>query len=130
MIGNKIFLDTNVIIDVFSGNKFIADKIKDYSNIFISSIVLGELYVGVNRVENKEKHLKMLLSFLEICEILTVDDKTAQFFGEISAGLYKKGKPIPTNDIWIAASVKQHNLLLISRDKHFIEIENLSLENW
>jgi tRNA(fMet)-specific endonuclease VapC len=97
---------------------------------YISSIVLGEHYVGINRVINKNKHLNKLTAFLEMCTILDVDQTTAQFFGEITEALYKKGKPIPTNDIWIAATVKQHNLKLISRDKHFAEVGDILLESW
>ncbi|WP_426669832.1 type II toxin-antitoxin system VapC family toxin [Mucilaginibacter sp. McL0603] len=130
MTGNKIFLDSNIIIEVFAGNKEIADKLNGLPTFYISSIVLGELYVGINRVLNKNKHLNKLTEFLELCTILEVDQTTAQFFGEITAALYKKGKPIPTNDIWIAATVKQHNLKLISRDKHFTEIDDMLLESW
>jgi len=61
--------------------------------------VLGELYVGVHRVVNKVKHEKKLLDFLGLCEVILVDTATSQKFGEISAALYKKGKPIPSNDI-------------------------------
>jgi tRNA(fMet)-specific endonuclease VapC len=130
MTGNKIFLDSNIIIEVFSGNKLIADKVNNLLPFYISSIVLGELYVGINRVANKSKHLEKLISFLELCTILDIDSATARYFGEIMATLYKKGKPIPTNDVWIAATVKQHNLTLISRDKHFEEIDDILLESW
>lgn len=130
MSGDKIFLDSNIIIELFSGNKAISEKIKSYPSIYISSIVLGELYIGVNRVFNKEKHLKKLNSFLELCTLLDVDAETARHFGEITAYLYKKGKPIPTNDVWIASSVKQDGLLLITRDQHFREIEEVISESW
>jgi tRNA(fMet)-specific endonuclease VapC len=130
MTGNKIFLDTNIIIDLFSGDKLIADKINLLPDFYISSRVLGELYVGINRVANKTKHLQKLFAFLQACTVFDVDQTTAQFFGEIAAALYKKGKPIPTNDIWIAATVRQHNLVLISRDRHFREVDNILLETW
>lgn len=115
---------------MFAGNKVIADKINDLSNFYISSIVLGELYVGINRVTNKTKHLQKLTSFLELCTVLNVDEGTAKLFGEITAALYKRGKPIPTNDIWIAASIKQRGLTLISRDKHFAEVDDILIESW
>jgi tRNA(fMet)-specific endonuclease VapC len=130
MTGNNIFLDSNVIIEIFAGNKVLADKINELPSFYISSIVLGELYIGINRVVNKKKHLNKLTSFLELCTVLNIDKTTARFFGEITASLYKKGKPIPTNDVWIAASVIQHNLLLISHDKYFKEIDNILLESW
>ncbi|SRR5260221_13013040 len=99
MTGNKIFLDSNIVIEIFSGNKSIADKINELPVFYISSIVLGELYVGINRVANKGKHLNKLVSFLDLYTVLDIDSTTAQFFGEITVALYKKGKPIPTNDV-------------------------------
>jgi len=130
MTGNKIFLDSNIVIEIFAGNKLIADKISELPTFYISSIVLGELYVGINRVLNKTKHLNKLTEFLELCTVLDIDHITARFFGEITASLYKKGKPIPTNDIWIAATTKQYDLKLISRDKHFAEVDDILLESW
>ena len=63
MTGNKIFLDSNIVIEVFSGNKNIADKIHELPDFYISAIVLGELYVGINRVVNKKKAFKQTLLF-------------------------------------------------------------------
>ena len=106
MTGNKILLDTSIIIEVLNGNKKIADKINDLKGFSVSSIVLGELFVGINRVANKLKHFKMLSDFIELCTVINVDKDTAVCYGELTASLYKKGKPLPTNDIWIAAIAK------------------------
>lgn len=125
-----MLLDTNIVIEVFDGNKDIADKINKLPEFYITSIVLGELYIGVNRVTNKAKHLKKLNDFLKLCTVLEVDSVTAVHYGEIIASLYKKGKPIPVNDVWIAASAIQHGLTLITRDKHFSEIAGLSIKSW
>ena len=130
MTGSKFFLDTNIIIEVFDGNKAIADNINKLENFYISSIVLGELYVGINRMTNKSMHLKKIVSLLDLCTVIDVDSITAEYFGEITAALYKKGRPVPSNDIWIAASSKQHELTLVTRDKHFSEIQGLDIISW
>ncbi len=130
MTGNRFLLDTNIVIEVFEGNNEIAEKINILPEFYISVVVLGELYIGVNRVVNKAKHLKKLEDFLELCTVLNTDNVTARFYGETVARLYKKGKPLPVNDIWIAASVMQHGLTLITRDKHFDEIEGLKIKAW
>ena len=130
MIGNNLLIDTNIIIEIFEGNTEIADKINAAAGILISTIVLGELYIGINRVSNKAKHLKKLDSFLSLCEILDIDAETSKHYGEITASLYKKGKPIPSNDIWIAATAKRYDLRLVTRDKHFNQIEKLRIEHW
>ncbi len=130
MIGDKIALDTNIVIEVLSGNTEIARKINELPVVLISSIVLGELYIGINRVTNKKKHLKRFNSFLSGCTVIDIDAETAVHYGEMVAKLYKKGKLIPTNDIWIAASAKQHGHTLITRDKHFKEIDGVEIQHW
>jgi tRNA(fMet)-specific endonuclease VapC len=59
-----------------------------------------------------------------------VDEGTSIAYGNIKAALRKKGKPIPENDIWIAAIAKRYELVLIFRDKHFKEIESISIKSW
>ncbi|HXL56488.1 MAG TPA: type II toxin-antitoxin system VapC family toxin [Chitinophagaceae bacterium] len=130
MTGNNILLDTNIIIEVFDGNKAIADNINQLPIFYISSIVPGELYIGINRVTNKAKHIKMLNNFLRLCIVLNIDSVTAKYYREMISVLYKKGKPLPTNDVWIVATAKQHNLTLISRDRHFKEIDGINVKNW
>ena len=125
MTGNNFLVDTNIVIEVFKGNKEIADYLYKLPEILISSIVLGELYIGINRVANRAKHLKRLNDFLKLTTILNVDDETAAIYGAIIADLYKLGKPIPTNDVWIAAIAIQYNLTLLTADRHFEEIDNL-----
>ncbi len=115
----------NIVIEVFKGDKLIAGKIDKLKSFYIPAIVLGELYVGINRVVNKAKHLKMLHKFLELSTVISIDEETTKYYGEIVAALYKKGKPIPINDAWIAASAKQHEFTLITRDKHFNEIKDI-----
>lgn len=56
--------------------------------------------------------------------------ETSQQYGKIKNGLRVKGRPIPENDIWIAAICKQHGLTLISRDEHFKEIDGLPITAW
>ena len=130
MTGNKVLLDTSIVIELFSGNTEIADKINKLSAFSISATVLGELYIGIHRVANRSKHLKILSDFMELCTVLDTNKDTAKHYGEIVSSLYKKGKPIPTNDIWIAASARQHGYTLITRDKHFKSIEDLTVKHW
>jgi tRNA(fMet)-specific endonuclease VapC len=60
--------------------------------------------------------------------IVPCDQATAQIYGEIKAGLRKKGRPLPDNDIWIAAQAIQHSGIIVSRDRHFREVEGLQVE--
>ena len=69
--------------------------------------------------------MKRLNDFLKLTTILNVDGDTSVIYGELIADLYKLGKPIPTNDVWIAATAIQYNLTLLSSDKHFEKINHL-----
>ena len=72
----------------------------------------------------------MIDGFATAVPVLACDGDTARYYGEIKAGLRARGRPIPENDIWIAAISRQHNLTLVSRDTHFGEVNNLIVETW
>ena len=129
MIGNKYLLNTNIIVEIFKGNKIIAEKVNKLSEFYISAIVSGELFVGTNRVINKDAHLKRLNDLL-FTKVFPIDNITSKIYGKIVADLFKKGKPIPLNDIWIAATTFQHELVLITSDSHFTEIDDLKVKYW
>lgn len=127
MTGNKFLVDTNIVIDLFKGNIRATTFFEEQEqNIFIPAIAIGELYLGAYRSANFVKHLQEVEDFILRCPVLPVDIVTAKYYGIVKASLLKKGKPIPENDIWIAASGMQHDLRLIARDKHFKEIDGLN----
>jgi len=125
--GNNYLLDTSIIIEIFNGNVKVADRVNSLKKFAVSTIVLGELYTGINRVVNKAKHQKMLNDFLQLCQVMDVDSNTSKHYGEIMSQLHKKGKPIPTKDVWIAALSIQHKHMLITTDKHFNEIDGINV---
>jgi len=75
-------------------------------------------------------NLERLDSFVFHGEVLSCGVETAQHYGVIKSNLRKKGRPIPENDIWIAATVQQYGLTLVPRDIHFQVIEDLAIERW
>lgn len=128
MTGSNIILDTSAIIELFKGNSVVASLLKTEITFKIPSIVLGELYFGVYRSANAAKHTQQVKKFVENCEVLIVDAETAEIYATIKTKLLNKGKPIPENDIWIAAIAMQYNLSLVTFDKHFSKVEDLKLE--
>lgn len=62
--------------------------------------------------------------------VLGCDAETARRYGEVKNGLRQKGRPIPENDIWIAAIALQYDLTLVARDVHFGEVDGLKVEAW
>ena len=125
----RILIDTNVYVAFKSGNAEVLNTFRRVDYIGISAIVLGELLGGF-RTGNKEKqNLKELDEFLSAPRVGTipVDETTSEFYAEIYRVLRQKGTPIPTNDLWIAATAMQHGLALYSMDAHFYRIEGLVL---
>lgn len=98
--------------------------------MFVPAIVLGELYYGAYKSTRVTENLLKIDEFATTGTILVSDKRTAREYGEIKSRLRAKGRPIPENDIWIAAIAKQHVLTLVTRDAHFGEVDGLAVEGW
>jgi tRNA(fMet)-specific endonuclease VapC len=129
-MNGRYLLDTNIIIALFAGEAVVGDQIRQAQELFVPSIALGELYYGAIRSNQKQENLNRLQQFVVANVILECDEETAEWYGHIKAQLARKGRPIPENDIWIAAIAKQYNLTLVSRDGHFDEIGDLYMQEW
>ena len=127
--GNYL-LDTNIIIGMFTGDRTIAKKIQRGNNWFLASPAVGELYYGARKSDKITENLHRVNTFVEEHVFLSCDLDTAQWYGIIKEQLQRKGRPIPNNDIWIAAIAMQHGLILVTRDSHFNEVESLRTEHW
>ncbi len=130
MAGNKYLLDTNIISAWLSGEKTIADKIDAATAIYIPLIVIGELYYGAFYSEQKQKNIHDIEKLARRYKVLLADKETAKEYGKIKAALRKKGRPIPENDVWIAAMAVQHKTVLATRDNHFKEVATLKTVKW
>ncbi len=130
MTGNKFLLDTNIITAWLKGEKPIADKIDNAKEIYIPIIAIGELYYGAlysTRIEKNISDIKRITSYYNV---LLIDEAVTLIYGNIKAALRKKGKPIPENDIWIAAIAQHYELAIVTRDKHFKEIDTIKAKSW
>jgi tRNA(fMet)-specific endonuclease VapC len=130
MAGNKVLLDTNIISALLKGDTLVADQIDNASEVYISSIVIGELFYGAEYSVKIEQNIANIKQLIATYNILNIDDETAMVYGKIKADLRKKGTPIPENDIWIASAAVQHKLKLSTRDKHFHQITGLKTLAW
>lgn len=129
-MSGRILLDTNIVIAFFAQEPGIADQMQAADAFFIPSIVLGELYFGARKSGKPAQNLKRIDELAVKTAILDCNAETAQQYGQVKDDLRRKGRPIPENDIWIAALAVQHNLTLISRDAHLNQVDNLSLTSW
>ena len=123
-------LDTNIITALLKSEPGIADKIDQADTVYMSSTILGELYYGALNSNQSVKLTNAIRKVLRICKLFYIDHHTSLLYGEIKAQLRRDGKMIPENDIWIAASAKQHSVILISRDEHFDFIEGITTSKW
>lgn len=125
----RVLLDTNVVIPFFSGEKSVSQRLAK-AEVCVSSTVLGELYFGARKSANVSANLSKIEQFAATVQVLSCDAVTARVYGQIKDQLRSKGRPIPENDIWIAAVALQYGLPLATRDDHFKEIDGLRTERW
>ena len=126
----KVLLDTNIVIAIFADEASVKQQLAIVGEIFIPSIVLGELYYGARKSARAEQNIARVDEFAAGNTVLLCDTTTARQYGVIKAQLQVKGKPIPENDIWIAAIAEQHQLTLVTRDSHFQHVDGLVIEQW
>jgi tRNA(fMet)-specific endonuclease VapC len=129
-MNGRFLLDTNIVIAVFAKDGAVEAGLSKATEIFIPSVVLGELYYGAYKSTRVTENLAKINEFAANNSILACDTRTAQEYGGIKNVLRAKGRPIPENDIWIAAIAKQNGLTLITRDAHFGEVGGLMVEAW
>ena len=126
-------LDTSILIDIFDAKAQIEKKLKkiETSQLFITPIILCELYRGAAYARVKEKRLEFVEQILQVTDILPLGEMECRNFGKDYLELKKKGRPIKDADLMIAASCKAHNVTLITSDKkHFKNIPELQVEVW
>lgn len=127
---NGRLLDTNIVIALFAGEPAVQEHLGQAEEVFLPSIVLGELYFGAHKSSRVEENLARVDEFAASSSVLACGADTAKEYGIIKHALRMKGRPIPENDIWIAAIARQYGLILVTRDAHFGEIEGLSVSVW
>jgi len=110
------------------GSEAVTARIRSAERILISSIVAGELLYGFRHGTRYEENRSQFESFLahRFVELLPVTFATADRFGLIASALRRNGKPIPSNDIWIAAHALEIGADLLSFDRHFTHIDGLA----
>jgi tRNA(fMet)-specific endonuclease VapC len=123
----KLLLDTCAYISLMQGWPEVVDRVRGAERILLSAVVAGELIFGFRNGTRYENNIRGLRAFLDnpYVEFLAVTFTTSDRFGRISAELRRKGRPIPTNDIWIAAHAMEAGAELISSDSHFEVIDGL-----
>lgn len=123
----RIAIDTNRYVDLCKGAAETVQLLETATELIVPFVVLGELRAGFllgrRQVENERALSHLLLK--DGVDVLYADDQTTHHYASVYRQLRKQGTPIPTNDMWLAALVLQHNLALHARDKHFDHLPQL-----
>jgi len=125
-----LILDTNGLSALAEGDAELGPILQRTRQLAIPAIVLGEYRFGIRQSRHRPRYERWLSSTIAQCRLLSVDEDTAVEYAEIRHELKKSGRPIPGNDLWIAALARQHALALISRDSHFDWVTGVVRISW
>jgi tRNA(fMet)-specific endonuclease VapC len=129
-MSGRFLLDTNIVIALWANDTMVTSQLAVAHEVFVPMIVLGELYYGAQKSLWSAKNTARIDDFAARNSILLCDLTTAQQYGAIKNALSAKGRPIPENDLWIAAVALQYNLTLATRDDHFSAIDGITIVKW
>ncbi len=123
----RLALDTNRYSDLCRGTAEVVTLVEHAEAVLLPFVVLAELRAGFAVGTRGAENERMLLRFLMKpgIDVLFADERTVQHYAAVFRQLRRQGTPIPTNDIWIAALVLQHDLVLCARDRHFDHLPQL-----
>lgn len=129
---NAIVIDSNAYAAFKKGDSQALSILQKADVVYVNPIILGELSDGFAGTDNQAKHKSELDLFLNSprVKLVNINKTTSKIYSKIYQSLLKQNKPIPTNDIWIAATALQYNAVVFSYDvRTFQHIENLNVIN-
>ncbi len=123
-----ILLDSDAYTRLRRGDKTVVSAIRNADHVVMSAVVEGELLAGFRNGTRFKKNYDELLQFLANPRVrfAAVGPETAEYYGIIASSLRAKGRPIPMNDIWIAAHAFEMDAELLSTDRHYEAVDGIS----
>lgn len=126
----RILLDTSAYSAASRGHSDVKHVLQFADQVVVNPVVLGELvsgFLGGSRVDENREVLRRFLASDRV-QVALLDSETAERYAIIIAWLRREGEPIPTNDIWIAATAMQHGLELVTTDDHFERLPQIAVD--
>jgi predicted nucleic acid-binding protein len=125
-----VILDTNAISALLAGNNALGDLLDQAEHHHLPVVVIGEYRYGLLRSQHRQ-HLELLLdTLIDESIVLAIDQSTAAVYALVRDELRRAGRPIPENDVWIAALSRQHGEPVVSQDQHFDHVPGLTRLSW
>jgi len=125
-----LILDTNALSAAADREPSALDVVARAEHLAVPVIVLSEYRLGIAQSRHKVSYESWLRDWVSAVTVLEIDEQTTHSYAAIGLELKTKGKPIPANDLWIAALCRQYSLPLLSRDRHFDFVPGLQRIDW
>lgn len=123
-------IDSNIVIALLEGDGMALCNLDRAPEVFIPAVAPGEFFFGVGKSGRPSENTAKVERFAAGRAIVSCDLDVAREYGRLKQRLKEKGRPLPENDLWIAAAAKRHGMVLVTRDRHFHEIEDLQTADW
>jgi tRNA(fMet)-specific endonuclease VapC len=125
-----LILDTNALSAAADREPAALELVARAERVAVPVIVLGEYRLGIAQSRHYTSYENWLRDWITAVIVLDIQEETTQHYAAIGLELKKKGRPIPANDVWIAALCRQHALPLLSRDRHFDVVAGIRRLDW
>jgi tRNA(fMet)-specific endonuclease VapC len=125
-----LILDTNALSAAADEQPTLIALLERTHQLAIPVIVLGEYRYGIAQSRHKARYQQWLNDLVGDCSVLNINEETTHHYAAVRVELKQSGKPIPTNDLWIAALCRQHALSILSRDAHFDLVRGVRRIDW
>jgi tRNA(fMet)-specific endonuclease VapC len=129
-MAGEIALDTSIAIRYLNGDPVVVERVTAISTVVLPLPVVGELLFGAENSARPLQNLTRYLQFIEACVIVPMGRETPRFYSQTRLSLRHQGRPIPENDIWIAAQCLENSWILATNDEHFTYVDALAVEQW
>ena len=125
-----MILDTNALSAAAEESASLLGILGAVERLALPVVVIGEYRFGIAQSRHRARYRRWLDGLIADCTVLEVSEQTTHHYATIGMELKQAGRPIPTNDLWIAALCRQHGLPLLSRDRHFDAVSGIQRIEW
>jgi tRNA(fMet)-specific endonuclease VapC len=129
-MSGEIALDTSVAVRFLNGDTAIVARVLALPEVVLPVVAVGELLFGAENSTRPLQNLPRYLEFIEACVVLPLNRETAAVYAKTRLALKQKGRPIPMNDVWIAAQCLEQGWILVTDDTDFNYVDGLTVERW
>ena len=126
----RLILDTNALCAAAEEHSGVMGILGGAQQVALPVVVIGEYRYGIAQSRHRARYRQWLDGLIQDCIVLNITEQTTHHYAAINGELRQAGKPIPTNDLWIAALCRQHGLPLLSHDRHFDVVSGIQRLAW